>query len=77
MTVFRISTYVVKSEKCKAHTDWGKTLDSSLKQRPELFREVVGLKVFSQKCGDTRRYLAIWEFKNKADRQSWSRSFGK
>ncbi len=77
MVVFSVSTYVVKPNKRKEHLCWGKSLVASMKAHPELFREVRGLRVLSQKSGDTRRYLAIWEFKDAADRKSWAKKLQK
>jgi antibiotic biosynthesis monooxygenase (ABM) superfamily enzyme len=77
VAVFSVSTYVVKPDKRKEHLAWGKTLVASMKENPELFEEVKSLKVLSQKDGNTKRYLAIWEFKNQADRKNWQKKLQK
>jgi antibiotic biosynthesis monooxygenase (ABM) superfamily enzyme len=77
MAVFLVSTYVVKPDKRKEHLAWGKSLVASMREHPELFREVRELRVLSQKAGGTQRYLAIWEFKDKADRKNWAKKLQK
>jgi antibiotic biosynthesis monooxygenase (ABM) superfamily enzyme len=77
MAVFSVSTYVVKPDKRKEHTAWGKALVASMKEQPGLFKEVRSLRVLSQKDGDTRRYLALWEFKNQSDLKNWRKKLQK
>jgi antibiotic biosynthesis monooxygenase (ABM) superfamily enzyme len=77
MAVFSISTYIIRPDKQKEHLAWGKDLVASMKAHPELFGEVKSLKVFSQKTDGARRYLAVWEFKDAADRKSWRKKLQK
>jgi hypothetical protein len=78
MTVFLVSTYIVKPEKLAQHTMWGKNLVASMKQNPDQFKEVKSLKVCHQKSKDTPgKYVALWEFKNAADRKAWKKRFHK
>lgn len=75
--MFLVSTYIVKADKQKEHTVWGKNLVTAMKANSELFGEVKSLRVLSQKIGNARRYMAIWEFKNQTDRKSWEKKLHK
>jgi len=66
--IFVVDTHVVKPEKQEEYTSLMQRFRKYMKEKPETFREVKSLKVFSQMFGGIAGgYIQLWEFDSLAD----------
>jgi len=68
MSVFLVSTYVVKPEKQEEYKAMYRRLLEYKKENPEELKELKSWKVFTQTFGDIYgKYMEIYEFDSMAD----------
>jgi antibiotic biosynthesis monooxygenase (ABM) superfamily enzyme len=76
VTVFVVRTYTVKPDKYAEHNAWGKKLVALLKEKPELFGGVLGMRVLRQKYGgQVGGFTAMWKFNSMQDAEAWENGF--
>ena len=68
MSVFLVSTYVVKPDKQEEYKAMYRRLLEYMKENPEEVKELKSWKVFTQTFGDIYgKYMEIYEFDSMAD----------
>lgn len=72
MTVFLVSTWVVKLDKASEYMAFSKKYLTWMKERPDLFKEVKSYKVFSNMLGGNYSGgVEMIEFESLSDLEKW------
>ena len=79
MTIFLVSTWVVKPDKLGEFPIYGKKYLAWMKERQDLFKELKSYKYFSHMIGGggyVGSYVEMWEFESLAELEKFSTRYG-